>query len=72
MKTLNRSIIAAFGAAFIGLTALVAAGCAGPTTRSAEATTALTEMASFEALPGERNCQWLVRGKYTAQHCERR
>ncbi len=71
MKTLNRSVVAAIGAAFIGLAAFVS-GCAGPNTRSAEAPTALAEIASFEELPGERNCQWLVRGKYTAQHCERR
>ena len=66
MRNLDKCIVAASAAAFISLAALVA-GCASPTTRTAEAT---AELASFEELPRERICDWVVRGKYTAQHCE--
>jgi len=69
MKTSFKFIFAAFCAAFIGLAVLVT-GCTGPTTRTAEATAELTEMASFEELPRERICYLAVHGKYTAQHCE--
>ena len=68
MRNLDKCIVAASAAAFVSLAALVA-GCAGPTTRTAEATAELTEMASFEELPRERICDWVVRGKYTVQHC---
>ncbi len=59
---------AASVAAMIGLAALTA-GCAGPASKTPRAN---AEVAKSESFKRAENCYWLVRGKYTAWHCEQK
>jgi hypothetical protein len=52
----------------IGL-AVLTAGCAGPASKSPGAS---AEVAKSESFKRAQNCHWLVRGKYTAWHCEQK
>lgn len=60
MQTLHKPIIAASTAVVIGLS-LLAAGCAGPSTRTAGKTAEQADMAKFEEVTPERECYRLRR-----------
>ncbi|MGH8573866.1 MAG: hypothetical protein ACREX8_15030, partial [Gammaproteobacteria bacterium] len=60
MKTLHKPIIAASTAAAIGVS-LLAAGCAGPATRTAGKTAEQADMAKFEEVTPLRECYRLQR-----------
>jgi len=60
MKTLHKPIIAASTAVVIGLS-LLAAGCAGPSTRTAGKTAEQADMAKFEEVTPQRECYGLQR-----------
>jgi hypothetical protein len=60
MKTRHEPIIAASMAVVIGLS-LFAAGCAGPSTRTAGKTAEQADMAKFEEVTPQRECYRLQR-----------
>jgi hypothetical protein len=55
MQTLHKPIIAASTAVVIGLS-LLAAGCAGPSARTADKTAEQADMAKFEEVTPQREC----------------
>jgi hypothetical protein len=60
MKTRHKPIIAASTAMVIGLS-LLAAGCPGPSARTAGKTAEQTDMAKFEEVTPQRGCYRLQR-----------
>jgi hypothetical protein len=67
-RTVKNLVGTASVAAMIGL-AVLTAGCAGPASKTPGAT---AEVAKIERFKRAENCYWLVRGKYTAWHCEQK
>lgn len=67
MKTLHKSVIAVSAAAVIAVV-LLAAGCAGPSTRTAGKTAEQADMAKFEELTPQKDC-YLAPPRYGDWRC---
>ena len=69
MNTSNRYLVAVRGATLICLAAL-GAGCASYSTPMSDAVAGRAAVTSSDIRPW--SCEWVIRGKYTAQKCSRK